>query len=140
MFNCCTTDIRSPWLHNCSLGLHQGKTTFRQLRARRALLQIKKCSIENQKGAIAIHFGTAIAPFWFSTGTSLNCNNALLALKLTIREHVHYQSIKPYAIKLPTIMHLNGKSSMFTNGLSSLHKFRLKNGLRVIFCLLLNAN
>ena len=30
------------------------KLTYRQLRARRVLLLFKRCSIENQKGAIAI--------------------------------------------------------------------------------------
>ena len=40
-----------------------------QLRARRALLQyLQRCSVENQKGAIAVQsIYMAIAPFWFST-------------------------------------------------------------------------
>ena len=44
---------------------------------------VQQCSVENQKGTIAYRHWlyTVIAPFWFSTGTSLNCGNALLALK-----------------------------------------------------------
>ena len=54
-------------------------SSYRQLRARRVLLQLKE-SVEIQKGAIAIDFVHKFSALLVLNGTSLSCNNALLAL------------------------------------------------------------
>ena len=41
-------------------------TQYRQLRARRALFAVQRCSTEDQKGAVAVKKSMAIVPFWFS--------------------------------------------------------------------------
>ena len=54
-------------------------SSYRQLRAIRVLLQLKE-SVEIQKGAIAIDFVHKFSALLVLNGTSLSCNNALLAL------------------------------------------------------------
>ena len=58
----------------------QYATTYRQLRARRALLQIKDVPLKTRRALFLMWLSTAIAPFWFSMEHALRFNNALLAL------------------------------------------------------------
>ena len=47
--------------------------------SQKGVIAVQRCSVENQKGAIAIDFDSDSALLVLN-GTSLNCNNALLAL------------------------------------------------------------
>ena len=48
--------------------------------SQKGVIADQRCSVENQKGAIAIDFKYSDNALLVLNGTSLNCNNALLAL------------------------------------------------------------
>ena len=79
--------------HNCNV---MQKGTQRQLRARRALLQIKDLPLRTRR-ALSPYTLYSNSALLVLNGTSLNCNNALLALNwrqafLSINHGISFQS------------------------------------------------
>ena len=72
----CTCDVNS----DIAFDMFPVEVTYRQLRARRALLQIKNVPLRTRRELLPLTLYSDSALLVLN-GTSLSCNNALLALK-----------------------------------------------------------